>query len=66
MVMDGAEEAKPEIPRCVIAENRSGRAWILGELPGQPGVDRRAELLEVLGLAAEDLRLGFRTQEPRT
>ena len=56
-VVHRAEEAQPEIPRCLVAEDRARRARILGEPAGQVAVDRRAEQREVLRLAAEDVPL---------
>ena len=62
--MDCAEEAQSEIPRGVVAEDRVRGARILGEMPGEPAVDRRAEHREVLRLPAEDVRLTLVQAEP--
>ena len=56
-MVDGGEEPQPDVPRIVVAEDRAYRARILGESFGKARVDRRAELLEVLGLSAECLAL---------
>jgi hypothetical protein len=53
--VDGAEQTKPGVPALVLAEDRCSRLGIVGEVLGQPGVDRRAERLELLRLPAEDV-----------
>jgi hypothetical protein len=50
----GREEAQRHVPALVAPDDSTRRTGIVCKTLGQPGVDRRAERLEVLRLPAED------------
>ncbi len=55
-MVDRPEEPEPGVPALVTLENRLDGRRVERETPGEPRVRGRAEHLEVLRLAAEDLR----------
>ena len=55
-VVHGREEPQRHVPALVAPDDRADGTRIVGEVHGQPGIDRRAERLEVLRLPAEDVR----------
>ena len=54
--MDGPEETQPGVPALVPLENRLDGRRVARETLGEPRVRGRAEHLELLRLAAEDVR----------
>ncbi len=60
VMVHGGEQAQPDVPRRVVADDASSGFGVLGEVLSQPGVHGRAELREMGRLQAEVLRLRLR------